>query len=154
MHRVCAERALFQRRGRQEGAVGGRPERTEDTQTLTALCAAALVALCIFGGIKWYRYATFNPFADGSIPAVMTDAERVSDAVAYMKETYGTDLFDDAGSYADIGFVKTVLTDVYGYDADYVYALPKRAPRTRATGTFCLGGWATSSMLPGTSWPM
>lgn len=100
------------------------PKAQRKRKTLIALCSAAVIALCIFGGVKWYQYANFDPFSDGSIPAVMTDSERVSDAVSYMKDKYGTDLFDDAGSYADIGFVKTVLTDVYGYDSDYVHALP------------------------------
>jgi len=100
------------------------PKAQKKRKTLIALCSAAVIALCIFGGVKWYQYATFDPFAEGSIPAVMTDAERVSDAVSYMKDKYGTDLFNDTGSYADIGFVKTVLTDVYGYDSDYVHALP------------------------------
>jgi len=101
------------------------PKAQRTRRALIALCAAAVIALCVFGGIKWYRYATFNPFAGGTIPAVMTDEERVSDAVSYMKDKYGTDLFDDAGRYADIGFVKTILTDVYEYDSDYVHALPE-----------------------------
>jgi hypothetical protein len=41
-----------------------------------------------------------------------------------MKDKYGTDLFDDAESYADIGLVKTILTDVYGYDSGYAHAMP------------------------------
>jgi predicted Ser/Thr protein kinase len=100
------------------------PKAQRKRKTLIALCSAAVIALCIFGGVKWYQYVTFDPFTEGSIPAVMTDAERVSDAVSYMKDKYGTDLFSDTESYADIGFVKTVLTDVYGYDSDYVHALP------------------------------
>ena len=100
------------------------PKAQRKRGTLIALCSAAVIALCVFGGVKWYQYATFDPFTEGSIPAVMTDAERVTDAVSYMKDKYGTDLFDDTGSYADIGFVKTILTDVYGYDSDYAHALP------------------------------
>jgi len=87
-------------------------------------CVLSALALLTFGGIKLYDYVTFDPFAEGNIPAVMTDADRVSDAVSYLKETYGTDLFDDAENYATVGFVKTVLTDVYGYNYEYVHALP------------------------------
>lgn len=94
-------------------------------KTLIALCSVAVIALCVFGGIKWYQYATFDPFAEGMIPAVLTDTERTADAVSYMKDKYGTNLFDDTESYADIGFVKTILTDVYGYASDYVHALPE-----------------------------
>lgn len=101
------------------------PKTQRTRKTLIAVCSVTVIALCVFGGIKWYQYATFDPFAEGSIPAVMTDAERVSDAVSYMKDKYGTDLFDDTESYADIGFVKTILTDIYGYDSDYARALPQ-----------------------------
>lgn len=101
------------------------PRTQRIRKTLITLCSAAAIALCVFGGIKGYQYVTFDPFAGGTIPAVMTDAERVSDAVSYMKNKYGTDLFDDTESYADIGFVKTILTGVYGYDSDYVHALPE-----------------------------
>jgi len=101
------------------------PKAHRIRKTLIAVSAAAVLALCVFGGVKWYQYATFDPFSEGSIPAVMTDVERVSDAVSYMKNKYGTDLFDNTESYADIGFVKTVLTDVYGYDNDYVHAMPE-----------------------------
>lgn len=93
-----------------------------------ALCSAAVLALCVFGGVKWYEYAVFNPFSGASVPAVMTDEERAADALAYMKSKYATELFDDAEAYADIGFVKAVLTGVYGYDSEYVYALPEDGP--------------------------
>jgi tRNA A-37 threonylcarbamoyl transferase component Bud32 len=101
------------------------PKAQRIRKTLTVLCSVVIIALCVFGGVKWYQYATFDPFAAGTIPAVLTDAERAADAVSYMKDKYGTDLFDDTESYADIGFVKTVLTDVYGYDSGYVHALPE-----------------------------
>lgn len=101
------------------------PKAQAIRKILTALCSVAVIALCVFGAIKWYQYSTFDPFTEGSLPAVMTDAERVSDAVSYMKEKYGTNLFDDTGSYADIGFVKSILTDVYGYDNDYIHAIPE-----------------------------
>lgn len=101
------------------------PKSQRIRKTLIALCSATVIALCVFGGIRWYQYVTFDPFAGGTIPAVMTDAGRVSDAVSYMKNKYGTDLFDDTESYADIGFVKTILTGVYGYDSDYAHALPE-----------------------------
>ncbi|MGE4483687.1 MAG: hypothetical protein AB7C97_01095, partial [Oscillospiraceae bacterium] len=107
-----------------KAVLAANPKAQRKRRTLIALCSIVVIALCVFGGVKWYQYATFDPFTEGSIPAVMTDAERVSDAVSYMKEKYGTDLFNDTESYADIGFVKTILTDVYGYDSDYAHAMP------------------------------
>lgn len=124
------------------------PKSQRIRKTLIALCSVAVITLCVFGGIKWYQYATFDPFAEGSIPAVLTDAERVTDAVAYMKNKYGTDLFDDTESYADIGFVKTILTDVYGYDSDYVHALPEDGPPHESEKNFLPWGMGDEQYLP------
>lgn len=101
------------------------PKVQRKRKILIAACSAAVITLCLFSAFRWYKYATFDPFAGGAVPAVMTDSERVSDAAAYMKERYGTDLFDDMDSYADMGFVKTILTDIYDYDNDYARALPR-----------------------------
>lgn len=92
---------------------------------IIAVYSAAAVILVLLGGITLYRHITFDPFADGIIPAVLTDSERIEDAVSYMKNKYNTNLFNDTEANADIGFVKTVLTDVYGYDKEYVHAKPE-----------------------------
>ncbi len=106
------------------GLLAANPKTQVIRKTLIAVCSLVILSLCIFGGVKWYEYATFNPFAEGSIPAVLTNEERVADAVSYLNDKYQTNLFDDTNSYADIGFLKMVLTDVYDYDKEYVYALP------------------------------
>ncbi len=93
-------------------------------KTLITVCLVTAVALCGFIGTKWYQHANFNPFGEVTIPAVLTDEERTAEAVSYMKTKYGTEMFDDTESYADIGFVKNVLIDVYGYDSNYINALP------------------------------
>ena len=124
------------------------PKAQRMRKTLTALCAVAVIALCVFGGVKWYQYATFDPFAEGTVPAVQTDADRVADAVSYMKDKYGTDLFDDTESYADIGFVKTILTDVYGYDSDYVHALPEDGPPHESEKNFLPWGMGDEQYVP------
>ncbi len=118
-------------------------------KVLIGAAVTAVLALCVFGGVKWYQYVTFNPFADGSIPAVITDTQRVSDAVSYMQEKYGTDLFNDTESYADIGFVKTVLTDVYSYDSEYVHALPSEdGPPHESDKNFLPWGMGDEQYLP------
>ncbi|MEA5026703.1 MAG: serine/threonine-protein kinase [Erysipelotrichaceae bacterium] len=88
-------------------------------------CAVLLFCLAVFGIYRWYEYVTFDPFADGHIPAVLTDEERQSDAVAYLQNKYDTDLFNAVDSYATFGFVKQVLIDVYGYERSYIEALPE-----------------------------
>ncbi|MEA4896179.1 MAG: serine/threonine-protein kinase [Oscillospiraceae bacterium] len=125
------------------------PKTQAVRKILISLCSVTIIALFVFGGVKWYQYANFNPFSDGSIPAVMTDAERVVDAVSYMKDKYGTDLFDDTESYADIGFVKTVLTDVYGYDSGYAHALPTaEGPPQESENNFLPWGMGDEQYLP------
>ena len=124
------------------------PKSQRLRKALIALCSAAVIALCVFGGIKWYQYVSFDPFAQGSIPAALTDTERVTDAVSYMKNKYGTDLFDDSESYADIGFVKTILTDVYGYDSDYVHALPEEGLPHESEKNFLPWGMGDEQYLP------
>ncbi len=100
------------------------PKTQRIRKSLLAAAAAIMLAFCTIGGLKWYRQATLDPFAEGTTAAVLTEAEREADAVVYMKDKYGTNLFDDMESYADIGFIKTILTDIYGYDSDYAHALP------------------------------
>jgi predicted Ser/Thr protein kinase len=101
------------------------PKAQKIRKSLIVFYIAIVIGGCVFGSIKWYEYESFNPFTEDTIPAVLTDEERATDAVSYMKNKYGTDIFDDMESHADIGFVKTILTDVYGYDRDYAYALPE-----------------------------
>jgi len=101
------------------------PKAQIKRRILIAACSAVVMVLCVSGGIKWYRYTTFDPYAGETVPAVMTDTERVTDAIAYMKDKYDTELFDDAESYADIGFVKDILINIYGYDSSYACALPQ-----------------------------
>ena len=84
------------------------------------LISACLVA---FGGIKLYQYITYDPFSDASIPGALNDDERIEDAVRYMKEKYGTELFDSSiEEYATMGFLRKLLMEVYGFKKEYVYA--------------------------------
>lgn len=118
-------------------------------KTLITVCAIAMIFLCVFAELKIYDYVTFDPFAEGNIPAVLTDEERVVDAVSYMKTKYGTDLFNDTNSYADIGFLKTVLTDAYGYDSEYVHALPTaEGPPQESEKNFFPWGFGDEQYVP------
>lgn len=124
------------------------PKSQRIRKILIAVCFVAAIALCVFGGIRWYRYATYDPFAAGTIPAVLTDEERVADAVSYMSGKYGTDLFADPEAYADIGFVKTILTDIYGYDSDYVHAMPEEGVPHESENNFLPWGMGDEQYVP------
>ena len=53
------------------------------------LCIAVACAVLSFAGWKVYEYVTFDPYADGHIPSVLQDEERMLDACSYLEEKYG-----------------------------------------------------------------
>lgn len=124
------------------------PETQRKRKRRVFICSMVLILLCVLGGIKWYQYETMDFHAASAIPAVLAEEERLADAVSYMKDKYGTELFNEMGSYADIGFVKTVLTDVYGYDRDYVYALPEEGPPHESDHNFLPWGMGDEQYVP------
>ena len=81
-----------------------------------------LAGLLCFAGLKIYRAATWSPFNADAIPAHLNDQERIADAVSYLKEKYGTALFDDSAREATMGLLRRALIELYGLDRDYVYA--------------------------------
>jgi serine/threonine protein kinase len=103
------------------------PKSQMKRRIVFSICLIAVIFIFIFGWTEYYKRLRLVPESMNvdSIPVVMTDEERVSNAVLYMKEKYSTDLFDNSESYADIGFIKTILTDIYNYDSDYVHAMPQ-----------------------------
>lgn len=109
-------------------------------KTLISLCALAACALLAFGGVKLYQYITYTPFTDDAIPAYLSDEERTADSVAYMKEKFGTSLFDGAGDVATVGFLHQVLVDVYGLDGDYACGINNGVPG-ESEAFFLPWGW-------------
>ena len=106
----------------------------------TALCAVLAAGLADFAGVKIYQAVTYTPFTEGAIPAYLSDGERVNDAVAYMKEKYGTDLFDDTDEVATVGDLRAAMIDLYGLDRDYVYGINEDMPR-ESDEFFMPWGW-------------
>ena len=115
------------------------------TAVISVLCAAA-ACLIIFAGIKIYEKATYSPFHEGAVPAFQNDEERTADAVSYMKEKYGTSLFDSPDDLASVGFLRTVLIDLYGLDRDYVYGINEDIPR-ESDEFFLPWGWDDGQTL-------
>ena len=103
--------------------------RAQGIRLAKRACAGVLAAiLLIAAGVQIYRTATYTPFTDDAIPAVLNDEERIEDAKIYMEQKYHTDLFANPDSEATIGLLRHVLTDIYGLDHDYVYAVNKDIP--------------------------
>lgn len=104
------------------------------------LCTVLAVGLLAFGGIKLYQYVTYTPFTADAIPAYLSDEERVADAVSYLKEKYGTDMFDATGDIATVGDLRTAMIDLYGLDRDYVYGINTEMPQ-ESDAFFMPWGW-------------
>lgn len=110
--------------------------RSQTIKLIRNICAVVIVVgLLSFGGVKIYQRITYNPFNDESIPGALNDEERIDDAIHYMKDKYGTALFDvPSDEYATMGCVRQALIEIYGLDKDYVYAyqsegeLPEEGP--------------------------
>lgn len=124
------------------------PQFQRKRKRIIALCIVVFIIVLVFGGTKFYQNVTFNPFAQGTAAPVLTNEELVSDAVSYMGAKYGTDIFDDSESYADIGFVRRILTDVYGYESEYVYAFPEEGPPHESAKNFLPWGMGDEQYLP------
>lgn len=111
---------------------------------VTAIVLAC--AVLTFGGIKLYQYITYSPFTADHIPAYISDEERIVDAVAYMKEKYDTDIFDESENFATVGDLRKVLMEVYGLDHDYVYGFAPDIPQ-ESEDYFMPWGWPDSNYL-------
>ena len=112
----------------------------------SAFCAIVIVALLAWGGVRLYQYVTYTPFTEGAIPAYMSDEERIADAVRYMGDKYGTDMFDDTGEVATVGDLRTAMTELYGLDRDYVYGVNEDIPR-ESDEFFMPWGWDDGQTL-------
>ena len=104
------------------------------------LCGIAAAAIVVFAGVKIYQKVTYTPFTKDAIPAYLSDEERIEDAVSYMKEKYGTSMFDEMGEYATVGDLRRVLIDLYGLDHDYVYGMNDGIPQ-ESDAYFLPWGW-------------
>lgn len=101
---------------------------------------ATVIGLLCFAGIKIYRYVTYTPFTNDLIPAYITDEERTEDAVNYMKSKYGTDMFDDHTTVAQVGDLRKAMIELYGLDHDYVYGINTDMPQEN-DAYFLPWGW-------------
>jgi len=104
------------------------------------LCAGLCIGLLSYGGYRLYKYITYTPFTEDAIPAYMSDEERVTDAVTYMKEKYDTSMFDETEDIATVGDLRAAMIDLYGLDRDYVYGINEDMPQEN-DAYFMPWGW-------------
>jgi predicted Ser/Thr protein kinase len=110
------------------------------------LCVLLGIGALGFGGIRLYRYLTYSPFTGDAIPAFVSDADSVKDAVSYMKEKYGTSMFDETDKIATVGDLRACMIELYGLDREYVYAINEDMPQENEA-FFLPWGWDDSQML-------
>lgn len=116
--------------------------RTQGLRIAALVASAALaVALLAFAGYQVYKAVTWSPFNADAIPAVLNDEERVADAVAYLQDRYGTQLFDVTDDIATIGLLRTTLIECYGLDHDYVYGSQMEGLPGESEDFFMPWGW-------------
>ncbi len=104
------------------------------------LAIIAACSLMTFATIKLYQKITYSPFSDDAIPAYLSDEERIADGIAYMREKYNTEIFDEADDIATIGLLREIMIELYGLDHDYVYGINTDMPQ-ESDEYFLPWGW-------------
>ena len=105
-----------------------RPEVQKRDRILMAIAGVLAVALCIAGGVLWHNYNSREIFTDDHVPAYITSQDLVAESVQYLNEKYKTDLFAASDEITNMGYVRKLLTEVFGYDKEYAYAMPPQDP--------------------------
>ena len=114
--------------------------------TATVLCVLLTASLLVYGGFRLYRSVTYSPFSGTVIPVVLSDEERIADAVDYMRNRYGTSMFEPADNFANIGDLRSALIGLYGLDHDYVYNINEDMP-CENNAFFLPWGWDDTHVL-------
>lgn len=95
---------------------------------LISACAVLIAAAIAFGVWGICELVNYRSFSERDIPIYLSDEERVSDAVKYLKNKYKTDIFDNTKELATMGTLRKSLIELYKLDRDYVYGSTKGVP--------------------------
>ena len=102
--------------------------------------------LLILAGVRIYQAVTYTPFTADAIPGYLSDEERIADAVSFLRERYGTGLFDDTDALASVGLLRQAMTELYGLDWDYVWGINTGVP-AESEDFFLPWGWDDAQNL-------
>lgn len=108
--------------------IKARPEvqkRKRFFYTAAGLFAAVFLAL---GGIWLHAYNTREIFTEDHIPAYITSQDMINESVKYLNEKYETNLFSTSDEISNMGYIRKLLHEVFGYDEKYAYAMPPEDP--------------------------
>lgn len=105
-----------------------RPEVKRRNLILSSIAAVLVVAICVYGTICLYRYNSREIFTEDHIPAYITSQDLIEESVHYLNEKYATDLFSNSDETTNMGYVRKLLVEVFGYDEEYAFAMPPSDP--------------------------
>ncbi len=100
-----------------------RPEVQKRRKIQMTILASVLVILAAVGIYKGVQYSNRNIWPVDT-PAYISSTEQTSQSAQYMNEKYDTDLFRESDDIAGVGYLRDLLAQVFGFDAEYVNALP------------------------------
>ncbi|NCC67168.1 MAG: serine/threonine protein kinase [Clostridia bacterium] len=126
------------------------PKKYRRRVALIALPIAA--AVIIISAVGWNIYKQHHTPVDWNTntPAYISSEDIIEDSISYLNERYDTDFFTNSNEVADIGYIKSILTTVYGFDSEYINALPNEpdnVPREN-DNNFFPWGFADDEKLP------
>lgn len=121
------------------------PKRRRRRMGLLILAALLLVLGAIAAGVWWEHYQPMND--PNHTPAFMTSKELQADSAEYLNERYATTLFEATDTTGDIGYIRTLLVNVFGYDEDYACAMPAANPPMEVPDSFLPWAFADDETL-------
>ncbi|MDD2637131.1 MAG: serine/threonine-protein kinase, partial [Bacteroidales bacterium] len=104
------------------------PKTQKRNRVLLAIAGVLIAVLCVAAIICWHNYNSREIFTSDHIPAYITSEDLVRESVQYLNEKYETDLFTVSDDIADMGYVRKLLVEAFGYNQEYAYALPPEDP--------------------------
>lgn len=104
------------------------PEVQKRNRILSSIAGVLVVTICVAGGIWVHIYNSREIFTDDHIPAYITSQDLVEESVQYLNEKYTTELFVASDEITNMGYVRKLLKEVFGYDEEYAYAMPPKDP--------------------------
>lgn len=113
------------------------PVRRKNRKIHIIVASVLALAAAVIAGVLIYQAASRSVFDDENhVPAFITDETVTTQAADYMNEKYQTALFSNSTDIADIGYIRKLLIDVYGYDEAYANGRPPATPPMEVEDSF------------------
>lgn len=104
------------------------PEAQKRKWILSTIAGVLAVGLCAAGGIWLHSYNSREIFTADHIPVYITSKDLITESVQYLNKKYATDQFSTSDEITNMGYLRKLLVDVFGYDKEYAYAMPPDKP--------------------------